>query len=90
MQNNISLAVNGLPFKKGAFNDFVSDVENAKTMPLLAQKDFEMSFMKGRLQSILFHQDGNWYSLIRVSGIKDVGLLNKEIDDSNILKNTYY
>lgn len=90
LQNNISLAVNGLPFKKGAFNGFVSDVENAKTMPLLTQKDFERSFMKDRLQSILFHQDGNWYSLIRVSGIKDIGLLNKKIDDSDILKNTYY
>ncbi len=90
LQNNITLAISGLPFKKGAFDDFVSDVENVKTMPLLVQKDFEMSFMKNKLQSILFHQDDNWYSLIRVSGIKDVSLFNKKVDSSNILKNTYY
>jgi hypothetical protein len=35
-------------------------------MPLLNYQDFKESFMADKLQSLLFVQDGVWYSLIRV------------------------
>ncbi|HIC40735.1 MAG TPA: hypothetical protein EYO74_04955 [Piscirickettsiaceae bacterium] len=88
--NNISLATENLPFKKGAFDMFVNDVEYSRTMPLLGYQDFEHSIMKDRLQSLLFLQNDAWYSITRVVDIKNIDIFNKQVEKSSILKETYY
>jgi len=88
--NNISLATKDLPFKGGAFDTFADDVEYSKKMPLLDYQDFEHSFMKDKLWSLLFFQNDAWHSVTRVVDIKNIDIFNKQVEKSNILKKTYY
>jgi len=90
LQNNIFLAMEDLPFKKNAFDAFINDVESSKTMSLLGYQDFKMSIMKEKLQSLLFLQNDTWYSLIRVVNIKDIDIFNKQVDNSSVLRDSYY
>ena len=90
LQNNVSLAIAGLPFKKNAFDVFVNEVESSKTMPLLNYQDFKKSITEGKLQSLLFLQDNLWYSLTRVVDIKNIDLFNQQVNQSSVLSASYY
>lgn len=90
LKNNVFLAIEDLPFKKNAFDAFINDVESSKTMPLLDYQNFKLSIMEGKLQSLLFLQNDAWYSLIRVVDIKDINIFNKQVNNSSVLKDSYY
>ena len=90
LENNVLMAIEGLPFKKKAFDVFINDVVSSKTMPLLDYQNFKMSIMEGKLQSLLFIQNNVWYSLIRVVDIKDINIFNKQVNNSNTLRDSYY
>lgn len=90
LQSNVSLAISNLPFKKNAFDTFVNDVNFSKTMPLLDYQDLKNSIIEGKLHSLLFFQDRAWRSLIRVVDIKDIDKFNKQVGNSNVLRNSYY
>ncbi|WP_428095704.1 MMPL family transporter [Candidatus Thioglobus sp.] len=90
LQDNISLAIEGLPFKKNAFDVFADEVDFSKTMTLLNYQNFKESMLEEKLQSLLFFQNNTWYSLIRVVDIKDIELFNKQVNSSSILRDSYY
>ena len=90
LKNNVALALSKMPFKQDAFDNFINDISSSKTMPLLNYQDFKESFMADKLQSLLFVQDGVWYSLIRVIDIKNINKFKQQVNNSYLLKNTYY
>ncbi len=71
LELNVAEALNGLAFNKQAFDEFVSDVMNAKIQPLVTYQDIMSSPFAPALQSMLFQQNDDWYSLIRVSGVQN-------------------
>ncbi|WP_162262093.1 MMPL family transporter [Bathymodiolus septemdierum thioautotrophic gill symbiont] len=90
LQSKVALSVLELPFKKGVFKQFIEDVSNSKTLPLLNYQAFKESIMGNKMRSLLFTQEGIWYSLIRIIDIKEMDKFSQQVDSDPILKDAYY
>ncbi|SMM99133.1 FIG021862: membrane protein, exporter [uncultured Candidatus Thioglobus sp.] len=90
LQNSVLLAMKNLPFKNRAFDTFIDDVDSSRVMTLLDYQSLKNSIMGDKLQSLLFIQDDIWYSLVKVVNINDITEFNRQINDSDILKDTHY
>jgi len=88
--SNTLIATEKLPFKKGAFDAFINDVEYSKTLPLLDYLSFENSIMQDKLHSLLFFKNDTWYAITRVVNIKNINIFNNKVERSSILKEAYY
>lgn len=68
---DLVLAERGLPFRPGLFAPFIRDVERARALPPLTPAAFERTPPGARLASMLVNQDGRWYGLGALVGVRD-------------------
>ena len=71
LQTVLAQAEQDLPFRRGLFAPFVTDVEAARTLPPLTPGRFEKSPLGARLQAMLLQQDGRWIGLGTLIGVRD-------------------
>jgi len=64
LRANLSKAMSGLPFKSGVFEDFILQVEDARTAPLLSRRDLAATPFAVRVDSLLVQQRGGWYAML--------------------------
>ena len=85
LQVNLNNALSNLPFKKGFFKPFISDIEKSKTLtPLDVETIFKTPLGK-RLQQDLFFKNKQWVSIIRLTGVEnEPALLSWLKDKPNI------
>ena len=67
---NVSTALEDLTFTDTAFNHFMSAVTSSKTKPTVTYETIAASPLGPKLQSMLFQKADQWYSLIRLTGVK--------------------
>jgi len=90
LQNNVSLALQGLAFKKSSFEGFIENVLSSKTRAPVSFDDILASPLAARLQSMLFQQDNVWYSIVRVTGVKNDVIFTDWVNSRAVLKSDYF
>lgn len=75
LEKALAQAQQGLPFQPGLFAPFLTDVEKARTLPLLTPERFASSPLGQRLSGMLMPRDGHWLGLGTLSGVHDVAAL---------------
>ncbi|MBA2490648.1 MAG: MMPL family transporter [Gammaproteobacteria bacterium] len=61
----------GLPFKPGAFESFLRDVERARTAAPLGLKDIAGTALGARVESLLFARGNEWVALAPLSRVNN-------------------
>lgn len=61
----------GLPFKPGAFEPFLRDVQRARTAAPLGLKDIAGSALGARVESLIFARGNEWVALAPLSGVNN-------------------
>jgi predicted exporter len=81
LERRLSQAMDGLPFRPGAFQPFLSDVASAKQAPLLRREDLEASGLKLRFDALLTERHGGWVATLPLRGVQDAGTVAVAIED---------
>lgn len=71
LETSLNLAVEGLPFKTGLFDEFIQDVESSRLLQPLSVEDMLASPLARLISSNLFERRGQWISIIRLAGVQD-------------------
>ncbi len=71
LRTHLEQALAGMPFKPGAFEPFLHDVEAARRAAPLRRDDIADSALEARVESLLFKRDNEWVALAPLSGIED-------------------
>jgi len=66
----IATAQDGLPFRAGAFQTFIDDIDASRRMPTLRPSDITSPLIAARLQPLLFQRGPSWYGVIAPSDIR--------------------
>lgn len=82
LQQTLTEATQGLPFRKDLFAPFVDDVETARRLPLLTPEVFAQSTLGQRLSAMLVTREGHWLGLGTLSGVHDVAALESLASES--------
>ena len=69
LATQIAAAEAELPFRNGAFQNFVADVIASRTMAPLRLSDITSPLIAARLQPLLFRRGQDWYGLIAPSDL---------------------
>jgi len=75
LQENLSKAVSGLPFKANAFGEFLRQAEAARVAPLLSRRDLASTPFATRVDSLLVRQRGGWYAMLPLFSVSNAGTL---------------
>ena len=75
LQENLSLAMAGLPFRSDAFAPFVQDVETARNATLLTSAHFAGSALGLKVESLLRQGDDGWHVVVPLSRMQDGAVL---------------
>lgn len=67
----IATAQTGLPFRPGAFQQFIDAVAASRTLPPLRLSDITSPLLRARLEPLLFERDSLWYGLIAPVALRD-------------------
>lgn len=68
LRKNLDTALDGLPFQPGLFAPFISDVEAARSAPLLTRTDLEGTTLGLKLNSLLTQQGNGWIAELPLHG----------------------
>ncbi len=90
LRGNINAALDGLPFKKNAFDQFMNSINTSKTQAPANYEIILLSPLGSKLKSMLFQQSDQWYSLIRVTGVKNEKAFTSWIKESPNNIEPYY
>ncbi len=71
LASNLQLAMLGLPFKPDLFAPFVQDVEQSRTVAPLEVGMLHDSALGMRIDSLLRQRDGEWFGVVKLTGISD-------------------
>ena len=67
----VSAAQQGLPFRAGAFQQFIDDVAASRAMAPLTPSDVTSPTIAARIDPLLLHRGGAWYGLIAPTDLRD-------------------
>jgi len=76
LSRNLATALEGLPFKKGAFEPFVQGIAQARNQTPVVAGDFGNTTLGLKLRSLLFHRDSDWLGVVPVRGVSDTQVLS--------------
>jgi predicted exporter len=75
LRANLSQAVSGLPFKSGAFDEFIAQVQSAKKAQPLDRRDLASSPLATRVDTLLVPQRGAWHAILPLLELKQPDML---------------
>lgn len=79
LRDNLQLALQGLPYRPGAFERFLEDVAAAKTGPRITRSSLEGTRLALKLDALLLRQSGGWTAMLPLAGVTDVVALGRAI-----------
>jgi predicted exporter len=71
LRANLAAARQGLPFKPDAFEPFVRDVSDARTLPLVDRAALRGTSLGVRLDSLLVKRASGWAAMLPLRGVSD-------------------
>jgi predicted exporter len=71
LQASLAEALQGLPFKAGLFEPFLSDVQKAKTLVPLTPEALAGTPLELRVGGLLLHHGDRWSGLVTLGGVHD-------------------
>lgn len=71
LQENLRLALKGLPFRPDAFTPFVQDVANARAEPPLTRASYAGTPLGAKLNALVIELEGQWLVLTPLGGINE-------------------
>ncbi|HEX2331591.1 MAG TPA: MMPL family transporter [Burkholderiales bacterium] len=71
LRANLAAARLGLPFKPDAFEPFVRDVSDARTLPLIDRAALRGTSLGVRLDSLLVKRASGWAAMLPLRGVSD-------------------
>lgn len=89
LRNTLNTTLKEMPFKKGTFEAFVSDVQKSKNLKPLSIVEMKSNEITAALTQDMFSRDSEWISIIRLAGVKDIKALDEWISDKSELKQIY-
>ena len=78
LQQALTEASAGLPFKPGTFEPFVAAVQASRDLPPLNLATFAATPLGRQLSNLVFDYQGQWFSLVPLTQIKDYTALAKD------------
>ena len=79
LRRSLAAAVRGLPFRAGAFDLFLTDVETARTGAPLKREDLNGSSLALKVDSLLLHRRGEWFALLPLREVHDAAALARVV-----------
>ena len=89
IETNLHDALTNMPFNKGIFKKFISDIEQSKHLAPLNIEDALKSPLGKHLQQDLFFKNNQWHSIIRLTGVQNEALLLHWLDTQPDVKMNY-
>ncbi len=88
LEQDLDAALEGLPFKKGVFEPFVSGVTQSRTLKPLTLADLSERSLASHLKPMLFERDGRWMAPILLHNVVDekkVAALSGDVTDGELI-----
>ncbi len=79
LTRNLNLALKGFPFKKGLFNQFISDVQNSKTLEPITISSLEQHELKDKVSALLHEKQSQWYAPVLLYSVLSEPALMDEV-----------
>lgn len=64
LRANLELALDGLPFKRGLFDAFIDQAQQAKRSELITQSDLAPTALASQVDSLLMKTRSTWYAIL--------------------------
>ncbi len=77
LRNRFDTAVDGLPFKREAFEPFFRDFSDARSQPPLTMEMLQHTTIGSLLSTMLFQIDGQWVATILLHDVRDPARLDQ-------------
>jgi predicted exporter len=77
LQAALGAALGTTPFRPGAFEPFLADVERARQLPPLEPGDLAGTPLEARVGGLLLERDGHWTGLVTLTGLRDPAALGR-------------
>jgi predicted exporter len=77
LQAALTEALEGLPFKAGLFNEFLDDVDKARTLPPLTPGGLAGTPLELRVSGMLLQHDARWSGLVTLGGVHKPAALDE-------------
>ncbi len=68
---DLTLALAGLPFKPDIFQSFLSDVESARTQPLVTRPTLDGTALGLKVDTLLVQRSDGWMAMLSLHGVRD-------------------
>jgi predicted exporter len=79
LRENLTRALEGLPYRADAFEPFLQDVSAAREGPVITRESLEGTRLALKLDSLLVERAGEWAAMLPLSGVTDVAALERRI-----------
>ncbi len=75
LRQNLNFALDGFPFKKDLFDQFVDDVVQSKTLEPITLSNLEQYDLQEKVSTLLHQKDNQWYAPVLLYGVYDEAAL---------------
>ncbi len=79
LRKNLDEALRGLPFRRGTFEPFLREVEEARTRGPLRTEDLDGTILGVKLRALVVPSGAEWAVLVPLSGVADAQALAREL-----------
>lgn len=79
LRHSLGRALEGLPFKAGAFEPFVADVEAARSGGPLSRSALGGTAIGLKVDSLLFELEGRWVALVTLTGMTNESAVERAV-----------
>ena len=76
----VNLAQDGLPFRKGLFEPFINDADDAQKIGFLGAEVWAETPMASKIATAMIHLEDSWALVIPLRGVTDDASLQRKID----------
>lgn len=89
LRKQLDSAMQGMPFKASAYDDFITDVVNSRERSPLEYRDVLQTPLATTLKGMLFQRGGDWYSIVHINGVRDEHAFAEWLRQNPALQDTY-
>ena len=79
LRGNLQQALRGLPYRPTAFEPFLKDAAEARTIPLLDRASLQGTHLALTVDALLVRREHGWAAILPLRGVTDVAAVAREV-----------
>ena len=80
----MAAALEGLPFRRDAFQPFLDDVAASRDLPPVRREDVKSPMIASRLNALLLERHGEWLGLMVPTTVKDLPRVQAALEEAGV------